>query len=103
MINLDFNLTEPVKDTALDKRAIEHLKSFLMWEIENDENLHFTFDWLKDEKYYRILKIEGYENIVFSYPFDKHHFLESVQPIDRENDKLFPVQRMELQVAYKRF
>ena len=96
MITLKKNQTEP------DKRAIHNLIPHLQWEIQRD-GLNVTFDWLTDESYYRIIKIDGYENIIFQYPFDNDKFLETVQPIDRENDKLFPIQAIELQVSYKRY
>ena len=94
--------TEPHKANAIDKRAIHNLISHLQWEIKRD-GLNITFDYLNDESYYRIIKIDGYENINFNYPFDSNYFLETVQPIDRENDRLFPIQAIELQVCYKRY
>lgn len=102
MINLKMSQTEPHKANAIDKRAIHNLISHLQWEIKRD-GLNITFDYLNDESYYRIIKIDGYENIIFNYPFDSNYFLETVQPIDRENDRLFPIQAIELQVCYKRY
>lgn len=102
MIKLSINQTEPHKANAIDKRAIHNLISHLQWEIERDK-LNITFDYLNDESYYRIIKIDGYENIIFQSPFDSNYFLETVQPIDRENNKLFPIQALEIQVHYKRY
>ena len=102
MIILKKSQTEPHKANAIDKRAIHNLISYLQWEINRD-GLNITFEYLNDESYYRIIKIDGYENIIFNYPFDNNYFLETVQPIDRENDKLFPIQAIELQVCYKRY
>ncbi len=102
MIILKKSQTEPHKANAIDKRAIHNLISYLQWEIKRD-GLNITFEYLNDESYYRIIKIDGYENIIFNYPFDNNYFLETVQPIDRENDKLFPIQAIELQVCYKRY
>lgn len=102
MIILKKSQTEPHKANAIDKRAIHNLISYLQWEIKRD-GLNITFEYLNDESYYRIIKIDDYENIIFNYPFDNNYFLETVQPIDRENDKLFPIQAIELQVCYKRY
>ena len=93
MINIKKNLTEPHKANTIDKRAIHNLIPYLQWEVERD--------WLNDETNYRIIKIDGYENIIFKYPFDNDYFLETVQPIDRANDRLFPIQAIEMQVRYK--
>ena len=102
MIKLQTNQTEPHKANAIDKRAIHNLISHLQWEIER-ERLNIPFAWLTDESYYRIIKIDGYENIIFQYPFDSNYFLETVQPIDRANNQLFPIQAIEIQVSYKRY
>lgn len=102
MIRLKKSQTEPHKANAIDKRAIHNLISHLQWEIKRD-GLNITTDWLTDESYYRIIKIDGYENIIFQYPFDNELFLETVQPIDRANNKLFPIQAIEIQICYKRY
>ncbi len=102
MIYLKKDQTEPHKANAIDKRAIHNLISYLQWEIQRDK-LNITFDWLNDESNYRIIKIDGYENIIFNYPFDNNYFLETVQPIDREKNSLFPIQAIELQANYKRY
>ncbi len=101
-IRLNKNQTEPHKANAIDKRAIRNLIPHLQWEIERD-HLNITFDWLNDESYYRIIKIDGYENIIFQSPFDNNDFLQTVQPIDREKNELFPIQSIELKVCYKRY
>lgn len=101
MIKLDKKQTEPNKGNDIDKRAIQNLISHLQWEIERD-GLNLPYDWLNDESYYRIIRIEGYENIIFQYPFDNDRFLETVQPIDRKNDRLFPIQAVEFKPYYKR-
>lgn len=101
MIKLDKKQTEPNKGNDIDKRAIQNLIPHLLWEIDHS-GLNITFEWVNDESYYRIIKIEGYENIIFQNPFDSNEFLETVQPIDRENNKLFPIQRVELKPCYKR-
>lgn len=102
MIRLNKKQTEPHKANAIDKRAIRNLVSYLQWEIERN-GLNITFDYLNDESNYRIIKIDGYENIIFQNPFDRNYFLETVQPIDRANNKLFPIQAIEIQVHYKRY
>ncbi len=102
MIKLLKSKTEPHKANAIDKRAIHNLISHLQWEIKRDR-LNINSNWLTDESQYRIIKIDGYENIIFNYPFDSDYFLETVQPIDRANDKLFPIQAIEIQVHYKRY
>ena len=101
MIYLKKEQTVPHKANAIDKRAIRNLISYLQWEIERD-GLNITFDRLNDESNYRIVKIDGYENIVFYNDYGDY-FLETVQPIDRENNKLFPIQAIEFQVHYKRY
>lgn len=102
MIKLAKNQTEPHKANAIDKRAIHNLIPHLQWEIERD-GLNIVFAWLNDESNYRIIKIDGYENIIFQYPFDSNYFLETVQPISRKLNKLFPIQAIEIQVHYKRY
>lgn len=101
MIYLKKEQTVPHKANTIDKRAIRNLISYLQWEIERD-GLNITFDRLNDESNYRIVKIDGYENIVFYNDYGDY-FLETVQPIDRENNKLFPIQAIEFQVHYKRY
>lgn len=98
MIKLQKDQTEPHKANAIDKRAIHNLISYLQWEIERDHLNGITFDWLNDESQYRIIKIDGYENIIFQNPYDSNYFLKTVQPIDRENNKLFPIQEIEVQI-----
>lgn len=102
MIKLQKNQTEPHKANAIDKRAIRNLISHLQWEIERD-GLNITFNYLNDESNYRIIKIDGYENIIFQNPFNSNYFLETVQPISRKLNEIFPIQAIELQVHYKRY
>lgn len=102
MITLSKNQTEPHKAYAIDKRAIRNLIPHLQWEIRRD-NLTISYDWLTDESLYRIIEIDGYENIIFQCPFNNEHFLETVQPIDRINNKLYPIQAIELRTCYKRY
>lgn len=77
MIYLKKEQTAPHKANAIDKRAIRNLISHLQWEIERD-GLNIAFDWLNDESCYRIIKIDGYENIIFQNPFNSYCFLETV-------------------------
>lgn len=74
MIKLQKNQTEPHKANAIDKRAIRNLISHLQWEIERD-GLNITFNYLNDESNYRIIKIDGYENIIFQNPFNSNRVL----------------------------
>lgn len=101
MIYLTSNQFEPHKANAIDKRAIHNLISHLQWENERDE-LNISFERLNDESNYRIIKIDGYENLAF-YNDHEGMFLQTIQPIDRENNKLFPIQEMEKQIHYKRY
>lgn len=91
----------PHKANAIDKRAIANLRPHLLWEVERD-NLNISKYGLTDESNYAIIEIDGYENIVFLDP-NENCILETVQPIDRENDKLFPIQAIEINPCYKRF
>lgn len=102
MIYLNKNQTEPHKGQAIDKRAIHNLISHLQWEIERD-HLNVVLGYLTDETLYRIIKIDSYENIIFKYPFDDCQYLEAVQPIDRENNQLYPVQVLVMEPSYKRY
>ncbi len=102
MIKLQKNQTEPHKANAIDKRAIANLRPHLLWEIKRD-GLNITLNYLNDESNYRIIKIDGYENIIFQNPFDSNYFLETVQPISRKLNEIFPIQAIELQVHYKRY
>lgn len=101
MIRLQKNQTEPHKANAIDKRAIHNLMSHLQWENERDR-LNISFDRLNDESNYRIVKIDGYENIAF-YNDHEGMFLNTIQPIDRKENKLFPIQEMEMQIHYRRY
>ncbi len=101
MIKLNKDQTEPHKANAIDKRAIHNLIPYLQQEIEHD-HLNIWFKNLNDESNYRIVKIDGYENIIFYNDYGDY-FLETVQPIDRENNKLFPIQAIEFQICYKRY
>ncbi len=96
------NLTiKPHKAQAIDKRAITNLRPHLLWEVES-KHLNISMYGLTDESNYAIIEIDGYENIVFVDP-NENCILETIQPIDRANDKLFPIQAIELQVHYKRY
>lgn len=101
MIYLVSRQFEPHKANAIDKRAIHNLISHLQWEIERD-GLNVSFARLNDESNYRIIKIDGYENIAF-YDDYEGMFLQTIQPIDRKENKLFPIQEMEMQISYKRY
>ncbi len=101
MIEATYLKTEPHKANAIDKRAIHNLIPYLKWEIERDD-LDTSIEQICDESNYRIVKIDGYENIIFYNDFCDY-YLQTVQPIDRENNKLFPIQAIELQVNYKRY
>lgn len=93
----------PHKANAIDKSAIRNLIPHLQWEIQRD-HLPITPDDLCDESNYVIVEVEGYENIAFNYKtFISNEILETVQPIDRANDKLFPIQAIEIKPCYKRF
>ena len=98
------NLTiKPHKANAIDKRAIANLRPHLQWEIECN-HLPITHNDLCDESNYVIIEVEGYENIAFNYKtFISNEILETIQPIDRANNKLFPIQKIEIQVHYKRY
>lgn len=104
MISIEFLKTAPHKANAIDKRAIHNLIPHLQWEIQKD-NISFNAEQkneLFDETNYIIVEIEGYENIAYLIP-DENYILETVQPLDRENNKLFPIQALEIQVHYKRY
>lgn len=103
MISTENLKVTPHKANAIDKRAIHNLIPYLKWEIERDQLLIIPND-LIDEGNYVIVEVEGYENIAFNYKtFTRDEILEAVQPIDRENDKLFPIQAIEIKPCYKRF
>lgn len=96
------NLTiKPHKANAIDKRAIANLRPHLLWEIE-EKNLNISKYALIDESNYAIIEIDGYENIIFVDP-NENSILETIQPIDRQNDKLYPIQGIEIKPQYKRY
>lgn len=101
MISTTYLKTTAHKANTIDKRAIHNLIPYLAWEIDRD-NLNISKTALTDESNYIIVEIDGYENLAF-FDCNCNHILETVQPIDRKNDKLFPVQTIEIQASYKRF
>lgn len=101
MLSIDFLKTSTHKANAIDKRAIENLRGYL--QMENYlHGLNISENELANECNYVIVEIEGYENIAFC-DYDSKSICETVQPIDREKDKLFPVQKIEIKAQYKKF
>ena len=101
MLSIEYLKTTAHKANAIDKRAMHNLISYLQWEIERDQ-LNISFDSLNDESNYIIVEIEGYENLAFC-DYDSKSICETVQPIDRDNNQLFPIQKIEIKPYYKRF
>lgn len=101
MIEIAYLKTTSHKANAIDKRAIHNLIPHLAWEIDC-EKLNISKYALTDESNYIIVEIEGYENIAF-FDCNCNCILETVQPIDRKEDKLFPIQKIEIQASYKRY
>lgn len=101
MLSVSIFKTAPHKANAIDKRAIANLRYHIESEIELN-NLNINKTDLLDESNYIIVEIEGYENIAF-LDYDSKMICETVQPIDRGNNKLFPIQKVEIKPYYKRF
>lgn len=101
MIEVKHLKTTGHKANAIDKRAIRNLMSHVEWEIDR-ENLPINKDRIIDEANYIIVEVEGYENLAF-YDEESGCICATIQPIDRKEDKLFPIQRIELKACYKRF
>lgn len=101
MLSIEFLKTSAHKANAIDKRAIANLRGHLQTEIYL-HRLNIGENELADECNYIIVEIEGYENIAFC-DYDSNSICETVQPIDRENNKLFPTQKIEVKAQYKRF
>ena len=101
MLSIEFLKTSAHKANAIDKRAIANLRGHLQTEIYVD-GLNIDKNELVDECNYIIVKIEGYENIAFC-DYKSKCICRTVQPIDRENNKLFPVQEIEIKAQYRRF
>lgn len=101
MVSIEFLKTAPHRANAIDKRAIANLRHHLETEIYL-QGLDIEKADLLDECNYIVVKIEGYENIAFC-DHESKCICETVQPIDRDNEKLFPVQRIEIKAQYKRF
>jgi len=104
MLSIEYLKTSSHKANAIDKRAINELK----WRILSDislyhltENFGITKEKVIDESNYIIVEIEEYENI--AYADENNYIYEVVQPIDREKNKLYPIQRIEIQAMYKRY
>ncbi len=101
MIEITHLKTTNHKANTIDKRAIRNLISHLAWEIERD-GLNLSKFALTDESNYLIVEIEGYENLAF-FDCNCNCILETIQPIDRKENKIFPIQRLELTAIYKRY
>ena len=101
MLSIEYLKTTAHKARTLDKRAIANLRSYVAREIEKD-GLNIDKNDLIDECNYIIVEIEGYENIAF-LDYNSKCICETVQPIDRENNKLFPIQKIEITPQYKRY
>ncbi len=101
MINANLLKTKAHQANAIDKRAINVLK----WHILDDLARKYppiNKESILDEGNYIIVMVEGYENIAF-WDEDSNSVYEVIQPIDRVNDKLYPMQTLELKAQYKRF
>ena len=101
MLSVTLFKAAPHRANAIDKRAIANLRCHIETEIELDD-LNINKADLLDECNYIIVEIEGYENIAF-LDYDSKYICETVQPIDRENNKLFPIHKIEIKPYYKRF
>lgn len=101
MLSIEYLKTTAHKANAIDKRAIANLESYIINEIERD-GLNINKSDVFDESNYIIVEIEGYENLAFC-DYDSKSICKTVQPIDRENNKLFPIQQIEIKAYYKRF
>lgn len=101
MLSIEYLKTRPHKANAIDKRAIENLRPYLANRAQRGDLNADTLEIL-DESNYIIVEIEGYENIAY-LDYESKTICEVIQPIDRENDKLFPIQEIEVKAQYKRF
>lgn len=101
MLHIEYLKTKPHKANAIDKRAIENLRPYLANRAQRGDLPADTLEIL-DESNYIIVEIEGYENIAY-LDYESKTICEVIQPIDRENDKLFPIQEIEVKAQYKRF
>lgn len=101
MLSIEYLKTKPHKANAIDKRAIANLRPYLANRAQRGDLPADTLEIL-DESNYIIVEIEGYENIAY-FDYESKTICEVIQPIDRENDKLFPIQEIEVKAQYKRF
>lgn len=101
MISIEHIKTKPHKANTIDKRAIANLRPYLANRAQSGDLTADTLEIL-DESNYIIVEIEGYENIAY-VDYESKMICEVVQPIDRENNKLFPIQEIEVKPQYKRF
>lgn len=101
MLSIEYLKTKPHKANAIDKRAIANLRPYLANRAQSGDLPADTLEIL-DESNYIIVEIEGYENIAY-LDYESKTICEVIQPIDRENDKLFPIQEIEVKAQYKRF
>ena len=101
MLSIEYLKTKPHKANAIDKRAIENLRPYLANRAQRGDLPADTLEIL-DESNYIIVEIEGYENIAY-LDYESKMICEVIQPIDRENDKLLPIQEIEVKAQCKRF
>ncbi|MGN1053522.1 MAG: hypothetical protein ACI4SH_09070 [Candidatus Scatosoma sp.] len=101
MLSIEFLKTKPHQANAIDKRAIANLRPYLANRAQRGDLTADTLEIL-DESNYIIVEIEGYENIAY-IDYESKTICELIQPIDRESDKLYPIQEIEVKAQYKRF
>ncbi|MCM1305881.1 MAG: hypothetical protein NC037_00325 [Bacteroides sp.] len=104
MLSIEYITIASHKANAIDKRAISELKWRILSDIELyhlTEDYGITKDSACDESNYIIVEIEGYENIAY-IDCDNDCIYEVVQPINRAENKLYPMQRVEIKPIYKR-
>lgn len=102
MINITYLKTKAHQANAIDKRAINALKWHILDDLTRKYPTIISKESILDESNYIIVIVDGYENIAFINE-DSNCIYEVVQPIDRVNEKLYPMQTLELEVQYKRF
>lgn len=101
MIDTKYLKTKARQENATDQRAISSLKWHILERMQR-EYPSISKASILDEENYIIVIVDGYENIAF-WDENSNRIYEVVQPINRVNDKLYPMQTLELEVQYKRF
>ncbi|MFQ7699743.1 MAG: hypothetical protein ACLRL0_00525 [Christensenellaceae bacterium] len=101
MISKEYLQAQPHQASAIERRAISNLKYQILSEIDLYK-LNINKDYVLDECNYIVVIVEGTKNIAYA-DYENQSIYETVQPFDADENKLYPIQRLEVKARYKRY